>query len=263
MTAETGSQTPQKYVRYRHQGRISYGILDGETVREIRGGLFGDRNETGASAALNAVQILWPCEPSKIMAVGLNYRSHIPNRPIPKNPEFFFVPTSALLEPGGRIVLPADSKQVHYEGELVIVIGRVTRRVTASEANECIFGFTCGHDVSERDWQKNDLQWWRAKGCDTFSPMGPAIATGFDWRRGRVETHVNGAVVQSGNFTELIYDPPALVSFASQYLTLLPGDVLYTGTPGSTSELHPGDLVEVEIPGIGILRNTVSASEAD
>ena len=251
-----------KYIRYRHQGKNSYGILDGDTIREIAGGLFGDRIETGVSIALNSVQLLWPCEPSKIMAVGLNYRSHISDRPIPKNPEFFFVPTSALLEPEGKIVLPADARQVHYEGELVIVIGRETRRVTASEANECIFGFTCGHDVSERGWQKNDLQWWRAKGCDTFSPMGPSIAKGFDWRRGRVETRVNGTVVQSGHFTELIYDPPALVSFASQYLTLLPGDVIYTGTPGSTSELRPGDFVEVEIPGIGILRNSVVAGSA-
>ena len=175
MTTESGGQKPSKYIRYRYQGRDCYGILDGETVREIRGGLFGDCAETGASMALNSVQPLWPCEPSKIMAVGLNYRSHIPDRPIPKNPEFFFVPTSALLEPEGKIVLPADARQVHYEGELVIVIGRVTRRVTATEANECIFGFTCGHDVSERGWQKNDLQWWRAKGCDTFSPMGPVI----------------------------------------------------------------------------------------
>jgi 2-keto-4-pentenoate hydratase/2-oxohepta-3-ene-1,7-dioic acid hydratase in catechol pathway len=131
--------------------------------------------------------------------------------------------------------------------------------VTPGEASDCIFGYTCGNDVSERDWQKNDRQWWRAKGADTFSPLGPAIVTGFDWRRGRIETRLNGSVVQSGSFTELLFDPLAIVSFASQYATLLPGDVIYTGTPGQTGDLRPGDAVEVEIPGIGILHNTVAA----
>jgi 2-keto-4-pentenoate hydratase/2-oxohepta-3-ene-1,7-dioic acid hydratase in catechol pathway len=178
---------------------------------------------------------------------------------MPKSPGIFSVPPSALLEPAGKIIIPPDAQKVHYEGELVIVIGRETRRATASEANDCIFGFTCGNDISERDWQKNDLQWWRAKGCDTFAPLGPVIATDFDWRNGRVETRVNGIVVQSGSFNELLFDPPTIVSFVSQYMTLLPGDVIYTGTPGNTAELKPGDLVEVDIPGIGILSNTVAA----
>ncbi len=254
-----------KYIRYRHQGKTSYGILDGDRVKEIRGDLFGDRAETRISTSFDSVELLWPCEPTKILAVGLNYRSHLkshaPDQPAPKNPEIFIKPPSALLESGGRIILPSSSRTVHYEGELVVVIGRKVHLATVAEAEDSILGFTCGNDVSERIWQKNDLQWWRAKGCDTFAPLGPAIAVGFDWRQGRVETRRNGAVVQSGNFNELLFNPQEIVSFASQYMTLLPGDVIYTGTPGITNSLKPGDLLEVEIPGIGILSNTVIAQE--
>ncbi len=250
-----------KYIRYRHQGKIAYGILDGNTVKEIHGGLFGDRLETGFSVDLGSVELLWPCEPSKILAVGLNYKSHLGNRAAPKNPEIFFKPPSSLLESGGSIRIPPGAQDAHYEGELVAVIGKKTLRVTASQAAHCIFGFTCGNDVSERIWQKNDLQWWRAKGCDTFAPLGPAIVADFDWSRGRIETRVNGSVVQSGHFSELLFDPPGIISYVSQYVTLLPGDIVYTGTPGNTRVLKPGDLVEVEVPDIGILRNTVVASD--
>ncbi len=258
-TIERGSG--MKYIRYRFQGKTSYGILDGNTVREIHGGLFGDRSETGVSAKLDSVELLCPCEPSKILAVGLNYKSHLGNRTAPKNPEIFYKPPSALLPSGGVIEIPGDGRNAHYEGELVVVIGKKLRRASVAEAAECIYGCTCGNDVSERDWQKNDLQWWRSKGCDTFAGLGPAVVAGFDWSRGRVETRVNGSVVQSGYFSELLFDPPGIVSYASRYVTLFPGDVIYTGTPGNTSALKPGDVVEVEIPDIGILRNTVVASE--
>jgi 2-keto-4-pentenoate hydratase/2-oxohepta-3-ene-1,7-dioic acid hydratase in catechol pathway len=246
-----------KIVRYRSQQKISYGILDGEKIREISGDLFGKREETGFSTDLSSVQLLWPCEPSKILAVGLNYGSHLDKRTAPKKPEIFFVPVSALLEPGGTIRIPLDAKNLHYEGELVIVIGKKTRKVSASEAKNCIVGCTCGNDVSERDWQKNDLQWWRAKGCDTFAPLGPAIALDFDWSRSGVQTRLNGDAVQSGRFSELLFDPPTIVSHVSQYVTLFPGDVIYTGTPGSTRAMKPGDQLEVEVEGIGVLRNTV------
>jgi 2-keto-4-pentenoate hydratase/2-oxohepta-3-ene-1,7-dioic acid hydratase in catechol pathway len=247
-----------KYVRYSHKGVTSYGLLDGEKVREIRGGLFGDRAETGVSASLSSVELLWPCEPSKVLAVGLNYQSHLGSRTAPKHPEIFFIPPSALLECGGEIQIPAGANNVHYEGELVAVIGKRTSKATVAEADGSIFGFTCGNDISERDWQKNDLQWWRAKGCDTFAPLGPAIAVGFDWKRGQISTRVNGSVRQSGKFSELLFDPPMIVSYISQYITLLPGDVIYTGTPGNTQALQPGDLVEIEIEGIGMLINKVA-----
>jgi 2-keto-4-pentenoate hydratase/2-oxohepta-3-ene-1,7-dioic acid hydratase in catechol pathway len=249
-----------KYVRYQCEGRTSYGILDGERIEEIDGGLFGARAKTGRFIDSEKAELLWPCEPTKIMAVGLNYKSHLENRSAPARPEIFFKPPTALLKPGGEIVIPGEAQDLHFEGELVAVIGKAARNVSPAEAESCILGFTCGNDVSERYWQKNDLQWWRAKGCDTFAPLGPVIVTGFDWRQGKIETRVNGAVKQSGNFSELLFNPLEIVSHISRHLTLLPGDVVYTGTPGHTSKLKPGDVIEVEIEGLGILRNRVIPS---
>jgi 2-keto-4-pentenoate hydratase/2-oxohepta-3-ene-1,7-dioic acid hydratase in catechol pathway len=250
-----------KFIRYAYQGKISFGILADSAVKEIRGGLFDDCSETGFSVNSDSVELLYPCEPTKVLAVGLNYRSHIksfaPGDPEPENPEIFFKPPSALIAHGGAIQIPSNARNVHYEGELVAVIGKTARNVSLAEAEQCIFGFTCGIDVSERIWQKNDLQWWRAKGCDTFAPLGPGIVTNYDWKNGSLQTRVNGSVVQSGTFDDLLFKPPAIVSYASRHLTLLPGDLIYTGTTGSTGPIKAGDVVEVEIPGIGILRNPV------
>jgi len=247
----------RKYVRYAHKGKVGYGVLDGDTIEPLRGGLFDGEAATGETLEASAVRLLWPCEPSKIIAVGLNYKSHLGTRPAPAKPELFYKPVSALLEPGGSIVIPPDARNVHYEGELVLVIGRTAKRVPVEEAAGCIFGYTCGNDVSERDWQKGDLQWWRAKGADTFAPLGPVIAAGIDHRACRLQTRVNGDVRQSQLLSDLIFGPAAVVSHASQHVTLYPGDVIYTGTPGSTSPLKPGDTVEVEVDGIGVLQNRV------
>jgi 2-keto-4-pentenoate hydratase/2-oxohepta-3-ene-1,7-dioic acid hydratase in catechol pathway len=252
------TQMVSKYVRFEHAGTVSHGILEGDRVLRISGGLFGDGDATGREIDIGDVRLLTPCEPSKILAVGLNYKSHLGSRPAPARPELFWKPTSCLLEPGGRIVFPEGATNVHYEGELVLVIGRRTKDVTPEEAAGCIFGYTCGIDVSEREWQKNDLQWWRAKGSDTFGPLGPAIAVGLDCRASRLLTRVNGEVKQSQSLSDLIFDPATVVSHASRCVTLLPGDVIYTGTPGTTSALKPGDVVEVEIDGIGILKNSVA-----
>jgi 2-keto-4-pentenoate hydratase/2-oxohepta-3-ene-1,7-dioic acid hydratase in catechol pathway len=251
----------KRYVRYEHRGAFSYGVLegDGSFIAPLQGDLFAGLTQSGAKIERSAVHILWPCEPSKILAVGLNYKSHLGDRPAPVRPELFWKPVSCLLEPGGSIVLPEGATNVHYEGELVVVIGRKTKGVSPQEAAGCIFGYTCGIDVSERNWQKGDLQWWRAKGCDTFGPLGPAIAVGLDYRASRLQTRVNGEVKQSQLLSDLLFDPATVVSHASRCVTLLPGDVIYTGTPGTTSALRPGDTVEVEIDGIGILKNMVAA----
>jgi 2-keto-4-pentenoate hydratase/2-oxohepta-3-ene-1,7-dioic acid hydratase in catechol pathway len=249
----------RKYVRYEHRGSISYGILDGDLISPISADPFSGGAPTGAQIALGEVRLLWPCEPSKILAVGLNYKSHLGNRPAPVRPELFWKPTSCLLEPGGTILFPEGAANVHYEGELVVVIGRKTKGVSAEEAAGCIFGYTCGIDVSERGWQKGDLQWWRAKGADTFGPLGPAIAVGLDYKASRLQTRVNGEVKQSQFLSDLLFDAATVVSHASRCVTLLPGDVIYTGTPGTTGALRPGDVVEVEIDGIGILKNLVAA----
>jgi 2-keto-4-pentenoate hydratase/2-oxohepta-3-ene-1,7-dioic acid hydratase in catechol pathway len=249
-----------KYIRYRSGDSAGYGILDGETVREIRGNLFGDHAETGATRKLSDVSLLAPCLPGKILAVGLNYKSHLGGRPQPDRPEIFYKAVTALQDPGGPIVTPPDAIDLHYEGELVAVIGKQVRNASAAEARDAIFGVTCGNDVSDRNWQHGpgkDLQWWRAKGCDTFAPLGPAIVTGIDFGNLLLQTRLNGEVVQKQYTSDLIFDCPAVVSWISGWVTLMPGDIIYTGTPGSTRKMSPGDVVEVEIDSIGVLRNPV------
>lgn len=245
-----------KYVRYRKDSTVAYGILEGPadaaTIREIRGDLFGAREETGITHPLSGVKLMYPCEPSKILAVGRNYKSHLGDRQAPERPEMFYKPVSALQHPGDPIVIPQDAANVHFEGELVIVMG----------PGGAIFGVTCGNDVSERDWQNGphkDLQWWRAKGADTFAPLGPSIVTGLDYGNLMLETRLNGEVVQKQSTADLTFDCTAIVNWVSRWVTLLPGDAIYTGTPGNTRAMRPGDIVEVEIEGIGVLRNPVAA----
>ena len=250
-----------KYIRFRRSEGSAFGILDGETVREIGGDLFGSHAPSGAIHKLSELKLLYPVQPPKIVAVGLNYRSHVGERKLPENPEIFYKPVSALQNPEEEIRIPHDARNVHYEGELVIVIGKRAKNVSPAEARDAIFGVTCGNDVSERDWQhgpNKDLQWWRAKGADTFAPLGPAIVTGLDYGKLLLQTRLNGAVVQKQYTSDLIFDCPTIVSWISRAVTLFPGDVIYTGTPGSTKKMSPGDTVEVEIEGVGILRNKVA-----
>jgi 2-keto-4-pentenoate hydratase/2-oxohepta-3-ene-1,7-dioic acid hydratase in catechol pathway len=249
-----------KYIRYRAGSSTGYGVLDGETVRPFSGDLFGSRTPTGVAVQLSDVALLAPCQPGKILAVGLNYQSHLGGRPQPTRPEIFYKAVTALQDPSGPIVTPRDATDLHYEGELVIVIGKPVRNATPGEARDAIFGVTCGNDVSERNWQHGpgkDLQWWRAKGCDTFAPLGPAIVAGIDYGNLLLETRLNGESVQKQYTSDLIFDCPAIVSWISGWVTLLPGDIIYTGTPGSTRKMSPGDTVEVEIEGIGVLSNPV------
>lgn len=249
-----------RYVRYEHAGRTSYGILEGETVRELDGELFASPRPTGRTLRPAEVRLLPPVVPSKVIAVGLNYRSHLGERPIPESPGLFAKLPSSLVGHGDDIVIPPDSRDLHYEGELVIVIGREARNVSASEAPHYVFGVTAGNDVSERTWQRADLQWLRAKASDTFGPIGPAVVTGLNYNDLLVQTRVNGEVRQSERTRDLIFDVAALVSYISRYITLLPGDVIFTGTPGSTAALKPGDVVEIEVEGVGVLRNTMRAA---
>jgi len=202
-----------------------------------------------------------PCPPTKIIGVGLNYRSHLGGRTLPETPELFYKPPSALIGHGEAIIIPPGATDVHFEGELVLVIGKRVKNATREEALDAILGATCGNDVSDRSWQRGDrkdLQWWRAKGCDTFAPLGPAIVTGLDYSNLQLETRVNGKITQKALTSDLVHDCPAIISWASRWVTLFPGDLIYTGTPGETFALKPGDVVEVEIEGIGVLRNPVA-----
>lgn len=249
-----------KYIRYRSGGETHYGILETDTVHQLRGDLFHN-TPTGVTEAVNSVQLLAPCAPPKILAVGLNYRSHLGGRPAPSSPEIFYKPVSCLQNPEDPVVIPPDAANVHSEGELVVVIGKHAKNVSRDQARAAIFGVTAGNDVSDRDWQhgaNKDLQWWRAKGADTFGPLGPCIVTGLDDANLLLQTRINGETVQKQSTSDMMFDCPAIVSYVSRWVTLEPGDVIYTGTPGSTRKMNRGDVVEVEIEGIGVLRNPVA-----
>ncbi len=256
---------PQKIVRFSRDGRIAHGILNqaGDAVAPIVGNdLFAPNLATARIAIpLSSVKLLYPIVPPKIVAVGRNYRSHAGEN-VPAKPEMFFKPGSCLQHPNEPIVIPSDAHNVHYEGELCLIIGKRVQKASLAEAKAAIWGITCGNDVSERDWQggaKKDMQWWRAKGADTFGPLGPVIVRGVDYANLMLTTRVNGVVKQQQSTRDLIFDCPTCVQFISRYVTLEPGDVIYTGTPGTTSRMVPGDVCEVELEGVGVLRNPVKA----
>ena len=250
-----------RYVRYSFQGREVYGILKGETINELKGDLFSSPKTTGKTVRLSDVRLLAPCKPPKVIAVGLNYRSHLGNYSLPEYPGLFAKLPTAIIAHEENIVIPPDSEDLHYEGELVIVIGKKAQKVSVEEAKNYIFGITAGNDVSDRAWQQADLQWLRAKASDTFGPIGPAIVTGLNYNDLLLQTRLNGEVRQSERTKDLINNIEAIVSYVSQYITLLPGDIIFTGTPGSTKAMKPGDIVEIELEGVGVLRNTVVAAE--
>jgi 2-keto-4-pentenoate hydratase/2-oxohepta-3-ene-1,7-dioic acid hydratase in catechol pathway len=248
---------PTKYVRYESQGKTAYGVVDGETVRELSAAPWMDGKPTGKTAKLASVKLLAPAEPTKVVCAGLNYKSHIGQQQVAKYVGLFSKPPSAIVANEADIIYPADASNLHFEGELVVVIGKTASKVKREDALNYIFGVTIGNDVSERAWQREDLQWYRAKGADTFGPLGPWVITGLNYQDLLLETRVNGKTLQSQRTKDLIFDIPYLVSYISQYVTLEPGDVIYTGTPGTTSAMKPGDVVEIEIENIGVLRNKV------
>lgn len=248
-----------KIVRFLLEEKPGYGLDTGETIRRLKRGLFSAPETTGGPISKEDVRLLAPCCPSKIVAVGLNYRRHAEelHSEIPKDPLLFLKPSTAVIGPDENIIYPRLSKRVDYEGELAVVIKRKAFRVRISEANDYILGYVCLNDVTARDLQEKDGQWTRAKGFDSFAPIGPCIETELEAGKVTIETFVNGRLRQKGNTADLIYTIPELVSYISQIMTLLPGDVIATGTPSGIGELHPGDTVEVKIAPIGVLRNFV------
>lgn len=253
-------------VRFTTGERTSYGFLDGGKVRVLAGDPFdgsgGPFALTGEDLPLDAVRLLAPAVPSKVVCVGLNYHTHAREFGMapPEVPLLFMKPPSAVIGPEDAIELPAASERVEFEGELVVVIGRRLRRASAAEVRDGILGYTCGNDVTARDLQQRDGQWTRAKGFDTFAPLGPVIAGGLDPTALRITTYVNGQARQTDSTANLIFPVEDLVAFISSIMTLLPGDVIFTGTPAGVGPLAPGDRVEVEIEGIGRLANPVRAA---
>jgi 2-keto-4-pentenoate hydratase/2-oxohepta-3-ene-1,7-dioic acid hydratase in catechol pathway len=246
-----------RFVRFESQGQIQYGQLDGDRVIALEGDILGRWKTIETSFPLAGVRLLAPVQPRQILAVGLNYRSHLQGRPEPQKPEMFWKPASAVIGPDEAIVLPSDATNAHPEGELVVVIGQRASHVSVQDAARCVLGYSIGNDVSERNWQEGDRQWWRAKGCDTFAPMGPWIETELNLAEATLTTRMNDEVVQEGKLGELIFGVPEVISFVSRYVTLEPGDVIYTGTPGHTRAMSPGDRVDIEVTGLGVLSNSV------
>jgi 2-keto-4-pentenoate hydratase/2-oxohepta-3-ene-1,7-dioic acid hydratase in catechol pathway len=206
-----------------------------------------------------SVSLLVPCEPSKIVCVGRNYVEHARElgNDVPKEPLLFFKPPTSLLPAGGAVLLPAESERVEHEGELAVVIGRALRRATPEAALAAIAGYTCFNDVTARDLQRRDVQFTRGKGFDTFAPCGPWVETELDLAAAELVTRVNGEVRQRGWAHQMVFSVPVLLAYISQVMTLLPGDVVATGTPAGVGPLMPGDRVEIEIAGIGTLSHTV------
>ncbi len=246
----------------RVRGEARSGIVEGDAVAEIHGKPWAAGERTGRQWRCNDIKFLPPSEPTKIVCVGRNFAAHASElgNELPKEPLIFLKPPSSIIAPEEAIVLPSVSKRVDFEGELAIIIGRrCNRPSTAEDLNSCIAGYTCLNDVTARDLQKPDGQWWRAKGCDTFCPFGPVLETELN-PSATVETFVNGSRKQCGSISDWIFSPNVIIRWIAQVMTLEPGDVVAMGTPEGVGPLSSGDTVEVVVTGIGTLRNTVTAS---
>lgn len=256
-----------KLARFSAEGRVSWGIVERGAVFEagdyISGSIPDEKAvKKGLGRPLDSVRLLAPAEPSKIVAIGLNYRAHAAEfgKTLPEEPMLFLKPSTAVIGPGDDIIYPSHmSRRVDYEAELAVVIGREAKRVSPDDAKACILGYTCFNDVTARDLQAKDIQYTRAKGFDTFAPIGPWIETGLDPLKVRVESYLNDEKRQDASTEDMIFNAYELVSFVSRVMTLLPGDVIATGTPSGVGKMKPGDTIEVRIEGVGALKNTVKA----
>lgn len=245
--------------RFEHKKEVRYGLVEEDQVLVLQGDPF-DRYTVGPDRLpLNEVKLLAPCQPSKIVCVGVNYQAHAGEmgKSLPASPLLFLKPPSAILDPEGQIRYPKTVQRVDYEAELAVVVGKKASGISPQEADRVVFGYTCLNDVTARELQKLDGQWTRAKGFDTFAPVGPWIVTGLDPKNLSVESYLNGERRQAGNTSDLIFSVGEVVSFISQVMTLYPGDLIATGTPSGIGPMKPGDRIEIVIEGIGRLKNTV------
>ncbi|MGM0578186.1 MAG: fumarylacetoacetate hydrolase family protein [Myxococcota bacterium] len=254
-----------RYVYFTMLGKHRWGRVVDDGLQPLEGSLFEPGlGDAGAVLPWHLVRFDPPVRPSKIVCIGKNYRAHADEMggQVPEQPLIFLKAPSALIGHEGRIVYPTGQTDlVHHEGELAVVIGRRTRRVSPEEAPRHVLGYTILNDVTARDLQRKDVQFARAKGFDTFAPMGPWLDTDFEPGEQRLTTTVNGEVRQDAPLSDMVFPPHALVSYVSRGMTLEPGDVIATGTPSGVGPLVPGDTVEVTLEGLGTLRNTVVADE--
>jgi 2-keto-4-pentenoate hydratase/2-oxohepta-3-ene-1,7-dioic acid hydratase in catechol pathway len=252
-----------RLVRFRYGDRIATGAIEpgSDAIRILRGTFFEDPVPTGEEVPLDDVRLLAPVLPSKLVCVGKNYAAHAAEfgMEVPEEPLLFLKPSTAVIGPGDPIRLLPVSKRVDYEGELAVVIGRLARDVRTEDAYRYILGYTCANDVTLRDLQHTNDQWTRAKGFDGSCPLGPWIETELDANDVRVETRLNGEIRQGGQTSDMVFGVATLIEYITGFMTLLPGDVLLTGTPEGVGRLAAGDVVEVEVEGVGSLSNPVAA----
>jgi 2-keto-4-pentenoate hydratase/2-oxohepta-3-ene-1,7-dioic acid hydratase in catechol pathway len=248
-----------RIARFSHDGEVSFGVVEGDAIAQISAHPFGPVEFTGGRVALSSVRLLAPVLPSKVVAIGKNYADHAAEMggDVPERPLIFLKPSTAVVGPGDDVAAPPSSERVDYEGELAVVIGRLCRDVPVERAMDVVLGYTCGNDVTARDQQRADGQWSRAKGYDTFCPLGPWIETELDPGDLRITTRLNGEVKQDARTSMIVHKIPSLIAYITSCMTLLPGDVILTGTPEGVGPMRVGDSVEVEIEGIGALANPV------
>ena len=248
-----------KIVRYSIGSKTEYGILDGEQIQVIDGKPYSEIKKLNQFHKLSEVKLLAPCEPSKVVAIGLNYYSHCKetNNPVPTEPMMFYKPSSSVIGPEEKIQNPGCDR-LDWESEFGVVIKAQAKKVSEKDALNYVLGYTCFNDVTARDWQAKDSQWSRAKGSDTFSPIGPCIETDIDPGNALMEGYHNGELKQKVNTNDLVFGVPALVSYITKFITLYPGDVIATGTPAGIGPMKSGDTFEIKIEGVGTLRNTVA-----
>jgi 2-keto-4-pentenoate hydratase/2-oxohepta-3-ene-1,7-dioic acid hydratase in catechol pathway len=261
-----------KFGRFEQQGRVFYGVVEGDQVSELEGSIFERYQTTSKKHALAALKTLVPCVPPTFYCAGLNYAAHIEwankrkgtNTPLPAKADIGYRANSALAANGETIVIPADSPgPVQFEGELVAVIGKPARNLSEKDALSCVLGYTLGNDLSERAWQKQDRTLWRAKNCDSFKPMGPFIATGLDPMKLTITIKVNGATAAEYGTDKMLFSAQHYLSQISKYITLQPGDVVWLGTDCATEpDLKDGDTVEIIQKDIGVLRSPVIRAKA-
>jgi 2-keto-4-pentenoate hydratase/2-oxohepta-3-ene-1,7-dioic acid hydratase in catechol pathway len=252
-----------RWIQFTAEGRTAYGILEDGRIAEVQGGLFDPPQRTGRMHDLAAVKIEVPLLPRTFYAAGLNYTEHViegakkrgetPN--IPQKPDMGYRAVNALIAHGEPVVIPRDATKVQYEGEIVVVIGKRAKHLSEADALSCVFGYTIGNDVSERNWQKQDRTFWRSKNTDTFKPMGPWIETEVDLEAMETVVRLNGTETLRFHTNRMLFGIARFIATMTRYLTLHPGDVIWMGTDGTSPDLAPGDVVEIELTGIGTLRN--------
>ena len=258
--ALAASAQAAEFVRYEQNGVVSWGELQGTTIHQLTDAPYLGGTHTGQTVAQSAVTLKAPVEPELVVMTALNFRSHISGDPAPY-PGLFTVPANSIIGPDETMIIPSDSNNFHYEEEAIIVIGKHAENVPLENARDYIFGVTAGNDGSARDWQSADLQWTRAKGSKTFNAVGPKIVTGINPNELQIEGRLNGEVRQGENTSDMLYNFDYMVSYISRYFTLEPGDLIWSGTMGRTREMVDGDVYEVEVEGVGILRTPIAKAK--